>query len=182
MYKSSPPPPPHTMESQTLRHFASRFFFPSPFQGLIFVGFAVSMSRRTKGGGTESLCVTSGNVHLFQSDYFLPYMGISEGCNLCSISQWGSRGGTCVLGDKWSAVTSPSVPVHQTPAPARTLIEASLHWVPSLTSLLCLGWWAYFWHLPRSVLSSRWLHLIPTLSVCVTEVIIILPKYSQTHP
>ena len=48
------PTPPH-LESQTVRHFTSWFFFPSLFHGLIFVGFAMSMHQRTKGGGTESL-------------------------------------------------------------------------------------------------------------------------------
>ena len=66
------------MESQTLGHFTSWFFFPSPIHWLIFSGFAMSMLQRTKGGGTKSLSITSGNVHLFQSDCFLPYMGIGD--------------------------------------------------------------------------------------------------------
>ena len=37
-----------------------------------------------------------------------------------------------MLGDKLSAVTTRSVPVHQTPALTRTLIKASLHCAPSL--------------------------------------------------
>ena len=37
-----------------------------------------------------------------------------------------------MLEDKLLAVTAPSVPVHQTPALARTLIKASLHCAPSL--------------------------------------------------
>ena len=64
-----------TMETQTL---TSWFFFPSPFRGLIPQGFAIGMHQRTEGGGAESLCVTSRNVHLFRSDYFLPFMGIGH--------------------------------------------------------------------------------------------------------
>ena len=37
-----------------------------------------------------------------------------------------------MLGDKLSAVTAPSVPVHQIPALARTLLKAWLHCAPSL--------------------------------------------------
>ena len=36
-----------------------------------------------------------------------------------------------MLADKLSAVTALSVPVHQTPALARTLIKASFHCAPS---------------------------------------------------
>ena len=48
------------------------------------------------------------------------------------LSQWGIRGRTCTLGDKLPAVTTPSVPVHRTPALARTLIKASLHCAQNL--------------------------------------------------
>ena len=44
-----------------------------------------------------------------------------------------------MLGDKLSAVTAPSVPVHQTPTHARTLIKTSLHYVPSLSILPLIG-------------------------------------------
>ena len=37
-----------------------------------------------------------------------------------------------MLGDKVSAPHAPSVPFHQTPSLARTLIKASLHRAPSL--------------------------------------------------
>ena len=116
---------------------------PGSSSPLHFLGFTMSMSQRTEVSASPQEMYICPRLFLaLHGHRQLPGKAVTS----VVLSQWRIRGGTCTLGDKLPTITALSMPVHQTPVLARTLIKALLH---CALSLLWFGQWAYFSHCPH---------------------------------